>query len=984
MKQAKVKIIMPSSHKKKKIRSTDISINKKEIKRINVIDYKRNEAIGIILIGFGIFSITVFYYLNSSNINLLANRLLIHFGSGVYILPILVIVLGIQLFANKYYGNLKQRIVGIVLFLISCIGILNTEGGKIGIWINNSLESVFGGLPTKLLLFFSCLASLIYALDILYKDFIGYSLQILGIVIKLLLYFWEIIVYFAASLINVVDTTVKGLVLAYYKVKENVIEFYQEKELQDQSLLKSVKNFIPFIKINFQDKIYNITPCSGIEAKTTLLSLSHITPSIQNSNINSLELIDDSIANQEKTATTKSVAREVNNCSDYDQSIYSNNSTTIGQTTGNTNQRISNLIVNNIFDNSFTNYDFPNVMEPSVAIKTNSLFCSNEILDLNTLEFKDNQSNIPNFYKLSSANNNDINCEKFDQDDKNITNDNVDDHKVEINRSLLDNEIQAESNKYNILSTANEKTNTNNNIAETKPYELEKNNIDYETLPKNSNLSIKNALQEEEIKVENKPKLPPLDLLKVPPPKEDVHENDLKERSELLLKTFEEFGIKAQITDIVIGPTVSRFEIRPAPGIKVSKITSLVNEIAMALAAPAIRIEAPIPGKSAVGIEIPNPKPTPVYFYELVKNENFRSSKTLLNLALGMSINRRPVYADLTEMPHLLIAGATGAGKSVCINTIIASILYQATAEQVKMVMIDPKMVELSGYNGIPHLISPVVTDPKKAANALQWAVEEMLRRYEFLSSVKSRNINDYNQELPRLRKEYSENLKPMPLIVIIIDELADLMMTSSAQVESAICRLSQMSRAVGIHLVIATQRPSVDVITGLIKANLPSRIAFYVTSQVDSRTILDEKGAEKLLGKGDMLFKFKGRPMPIRIQGAYISDQELRAITEFVKKQGQPEYIDIEPSGKDLSEFDQPQANIEDDNNDNNDSDAELLNKVLEYLSTQEKTSTSMLQRKFKIGYNRAARIMDILEEKGIVSPQDGSNKRKVLKRSI
>ncbi|MBI3038830.1 DNA translocase FtsK, partial [bacterium] len=322
-------------------------------------------------------------------------------------------------------------------------------------------------------------------------------------------------------------------------------------------------------------------------------------------------------------------------------------------------------------------------------------------------------------------------------------------------------------------------------------------------------------------------KLPPIDLLKVPNPQDRHFESDLQTRSSLLIKTLEDFGIKATISDVVEGPAVSRFEIKPAPGVKVSRITSLVDDIALALSAQAVRIEAPIPGKPALGIEIPNSKPRPVFLFDLVCNERFHSNETLLNLGLGVTISGRPVFADLSDMPHLLIAGATGSGKSVCINTIIASILFQARPDQVKMVMIDPKMVELSTYNGIPHLISPVVTDPKKASTALLWAVEEMERRYETLASCGVRKISTYNENLPQLKAEIDPELENMPIIVIIIDELADLMMTASAEVEGSICRLAQMARAVGIHLVVATQRPSVDVLTGIIKANLPSRIAF-------------------------------------------------------------------------------------------------------------------------------------------------------------
>ncbi|OQA09938.1 MAG: DNA translocase SpoIIIE [bacterium ADurb.Bin374] len=442
------------------------------------------------------------------------------------------------------------------------------------------------------------------------------------------------------------------------------------------------------------------------------------------------------------------------------------------------------------------------------------------------------------------------------------------------------------------------------------------------------------------------------------------------------LPGLEEFNIKAEIIAVVEGPAVSRFELKPGPGVKSAKILSVANDIAMSLAA-SIRIEAPIPGKSAIGIEIPNAKPTPVFFYDLMKNENFRAKHTILNLALGKTISNQPVFANLADMPHLLIAGQTGAGKSVCINTIIASILYQARPDQVKMVMIDPKRVELSSYNGIPHLMAPVVTDPKKASAALLWAIEEMMRRYELMETCGVRNIASYNEDLPRLRDSINPDLEPLPYLVLIVDELADLMMTASAEVEGSICRLAQMARAVGIHLVIATQRPSVDVLTGIIKANLPTRIAFAVASQIDSRTILDGKGAESLLGKGDMLFAFKGQK-PLRIQGAYISDRELQALTDFVRSQGTPEYIDITPTkADDDDDEDEPQEDEA-----GSDGDSGLMAQIRTYLATQDKTSTSMLQRKFKIGYNRAARIMDLLEEKGMVSPLDGSNKRRVLRK--
>ncbi|HQG29190.1 MAG TPA: DNA translocase FtsK, partial [Candidatus Ozemobacteraceae bacterium] len=500
--------------------------------------------------------------------------------------------------------------------------------------------------------------------------------------------------------------------------------------------------------------------------------------------------------------------------------------------------------------------------------------------------------------------------------------------------------------------------------------------VSLDTHPIDRDLKNLNEIAAPASEILHEAELPPLDLLTVPPERTPEPPADLVQRSENLLKKLEEFNIKAEIIAVVEGPAVSRFELKPGPGVKSAKILGVANDIAMSLAA-SIRIEAPIPGKSAIGIEIPNAKPTPVFFYDLVKNENFRAKHTILNLALGKTISNQPVFANLADMPHLLIAGQTGAGKSVCINTIIASILFQARPDQVKMVMIDPKRVELSSYNGIPHLMAPVVTDPKKASAALLWAIEEMMRRYELMETCGVRNIASYNEDLLRLRDSINPDLEPLPYLVLIVDELADLMMTASAEVEGSICRLAQMARAVGIHLVIATQRPSVDVLTGIIKANLPTRIAFAVASQVDSRTILDGKGAESLLGKGDMLFAFKGQK-PLRIQGAYISDRELQALTDFVRSQGTPEYIDITPTKTD-DEDDEDEPQEEDAGADG---DSGLMAQIRTYLATQDKTSTSMLQRKFKIGYNRAARIMDLLEEKGMVSPLDGSNKRRVLRK--
>ncbi|MBP5469198.1 MAG: DNA translocase FtsK, partial [Candidatus Riflebacteria bacterium] len=460
--------------------------------------------------------------------------------------------------------------------------------------------------------------------------------------------------------------------------------------------------------------------------------------------------------------------------------------------------------------------------------------------------------------------------------------------RIEAKKSVEPPEITSKvvEQKESLSSEEGEITLPEKTFEEKEQVYLEDNRIDHE---------IKEAEKEEAPKNINKYahcKLPPLEILKIPPVKvsnADI-QSELSYRSAHLLKTLGEFGIKATITDIVQGPAVSRFELKPAPGVKVRQITSLTDDIALSLAAQSIAIEAPIPGKSALGIIIPNSKPTPVYFYNLLNNDEFLRSPNLLQIAVGVTINGTNIYYNLAEMPHLLIAGSTGSGKSVCVNSIIASILFKARPDQVKFIMIDPKMVELSGYNGIPHLIAPVVTDPAKASGALMWAVEEMERRYELLSRCQGvKNISTYNEKLEELREEVDPSFEPMPYIVIVIDELADLMMTCSAEVEGSICRLTQMARAVGMHLIIATQRPSVNVITGLIKANLPSRIAFSVSSQVDSKTILDSAGAEKLLGKGDMLFLPKGLSKPRRLQGPYVSDNELNDLINFVKSQGKP-----------------------------------------------------------------------------------------------
>ncbi len=414
-----------------------------------------------------------------------------------------------------------------------------------------------------------------------------------------------------------------------------------------------------------------------------------------------------------------------------------------------------------------------------------------------------------------------------------------------------------------------------------------------------------------------------------------------------------------------IGPAVTRYEVYPDVGVKVSKIVSLSDDLALALAAKDIRIEAPIPGKSAIGIEVPNEEIAMVSLREVLEAKEADKPEAKLLIGLGRDISGQAVLAELNKMPHLLVAGATGSGKSVCINAIIVSLLMRTKPHEVKMMMIDPKMVELSVYNGIPHLLSPVVTDPKKASQALKKVVSEMERRYELFSHTGTRNIEGYNEYIER-HNETAEVKQPLlPYIVVIVDELADLMMVASSDVEDSITRLAQMARAAGIHLIIATQRPSVDVITGVIKANIPSRIAFSVSSQTDSRTILDMGGAEKLLGRGDMLFLPVGASKPVRVQGAFVSDQEVEAVVQYVISQQQAQYEETM-----IAQDDEPQEAFDD----------ELFDEAVQLVIEMQSASVSMLQRRFRIGYNRAARLIDAMEARGIVGPYEGSKPRAVL----
>lgn len=480
---------------------------------------------------------------------------------------------------------------------------------------------------------------------------------------------------------------------------------------------------------------------------------------------------------------------------------------------------------------------------------------------------------------------------------------------------------------------------------------------------------------------EAKPKkeyhFPPLSLLKKGKRGSGESDAHLRETAMKLQTTLQNFGVNVTVTNVSCGPSVTRYELQPEMGVKVSKIVGLADDIKLNLAAADIRIEAPIPGKAAVGIEVPNKENSAVMLRDLLESQEFKNSTSRISFAVGKDIGGKTVVSDIGKMPHVLIAGATGSGKSVCINTLIMSILYKASPEEVKLIMIDPKVVELSVYNGIPHLMIPVVTDPKKAAGALNWAVAEMTRRYQAFAEHNVRDMKGYNAKIASMPSVDGEALKPMPQIVIIVDELADLMMVAPGDVEEAICRLAQLARAAGIHLVLATQRPSVNVITGLIKANMPSRIAFSVSSGVDSRTIIDMNGAEKLLGKGDMLFYPAGYQKPARVQGSFVTDQEVQSVVEYLKKQSGEAVYDEEVV-QHVNTSQPGSASVagmaEGDERDVHFTEAGRL--IIE----KDKASIGMLQRSFKIGFNRAARIMDQLCEAGVVGPEEGTKPRKVL----
>lgn len=481
------------------------------------------------------------------------------------------------------------------------------------------------------------------------------------------------------------------------------------------------------------------------------------------------------------------------------------------------------------------------------------------------------------------------------------------------------------------------------------------------------------SLNRVEAKEDQDYQFPPLDLLtKVKPTDQSADLDSIKSNTQKLQDTLKSFGVDATVENVNLGPSVTKYELRPAVGVKVSRITNLADDLALALAAKDIRIEAPISGKSLIGIEVPNQQIATVGFRDMI--EAAPHDDRPLDVPLGRTVTGQVMTADLTKMPHLLIAGATGSGKSVAINVIITSILLKAKPSQVKMLMIDPKKVELSVYNGIPHLLSPVVSEPKKAARALGKVVGEMERRYELFAALGVRNLDGYNRMVEKENQSHTdpnEQQPTMPLILVIVDELADLMMTVSKDVEDAIVRIAQMGRAAGIHMILATQRPSVDVITGLIKANVPSRIAFAVSSGVDSRTIIDTNGAEKLLGRGDMLFEPIDQNKPIRIQGAFISDHDVEAVVDFIKNERPAEYDDQMM----VSDAEMQQEEQKEDED-------ELFGEALQFVAQEQKASTSLIQRRFRIGYNRAARIIDDMEQRGYIGPANGSKPREVYKK--
>ena len=565
-------------------------------------------------------------------------------------------------------------------------------------------------------------------------------------------------------------------------------------------------------------------------------------------------------------------------------------------------------------------------------------------------------------------------------------NEDIEDEQIQINLNgrLLDEQLSGRKKyKYeedDLVPLGMKNANANKNKEVSAPNFIENNLFKQEEEKKEEKtkqvLQLEHAIAAQEENYE----YPPIELLSLGSKKTlKGGARALTDVATKLQKTLYSFGVSAKVENVSVGPAITRYELKPAEGVRVSKIANLADDIALNLAAETIRIEAPIPGKQAVGIEVPNTEKETVHLRDVIESDEFQGNKSKLSVGLGKDVAGNTIVADIAKMPHVLIAGATGSGKSVCINTIITSIIYNSKPSEVKLLMVDPKIVELSVYNGIPHLLIPVVTDPKKAAGALAWAVQEMENRYAVFASKGVRDLKGYNTAIEKENKTKAEEerIGKLPQIVIIIDELADLMMVAAKDVEDAICRLAQKARAAGMHLVIATQRPSVDVITGIIKANVPSRIAFAVSSQVDSRTILDSAGAEKLLGKGDMLFYPAGSPKPSRVQGAFVSDDEVEKIVDFVKSNGEANYNNdiiesIENSNKTEKELAMEQE--EDDDTD------PFLMQAIEEVVQSGQASTSYIQRKFKVGYARAGRIIDQMEERGVISGYQGSKPRQVL----
>ncbi len=570
--------------------------------------------------------------------------------------------------------------------------------------------------------------------------------------------------------------------------------------------------------------------------------------------------------------------------------------------------------------------------------------------------------------------------------DINLPGENMDDFVIsEVDKDIVKEEVKTRTRKPRVkknivpavLPEEKQETATTQSVAHAANDNVAKDlNMENKTVA-----AVKNVSAKEVGKSDAEYRFPPLELLQRGKSSAATKEDTIRQNAIKLQEVLKSFGVNVTMTNYSCGPSVTRYEMVPEQGVKVSKITGLADDIMMNLAAQSIRIEAPIPGKSAVGIEIPNGTRSGVGFRELIDTEKFIKHPSKISFAVGKDIEGNVVVEDIAKMPHLLIAGATGSGKSVCTNTLIMSILYKARPDEVKLILIDPKQVELKVYNGIPHLLTPVVTDPKKAAGALNWAVAEMTKRYQMFSECNVRNIQGYNEKVKELQESGAvdeEKLEKMPQIVIIVDELADLMMVAKAEVEEAIVRLAQLARAAGIHLVIATQRPSVDVVTGLIKANVPSRIALSVSSGVDSRTIIDSVGAEKLLGNGDMLFYPTMYPKPVRVQGAYISDDEVVNVVEYLKAQnGESQYSEEVTSQ--ITSSSSAGATAINDGGLSNDRD-EYFVQAGRFIIEKDKASIGMLQRMFKVGFNRAARIMDQLFEAGVVGPEEGTKPRQVL----